>query len=64
MLVMTEAYESLSDLEQSQFIYQTGQSGLGYSPRYRDMSDTWAAVQYRPLRLQPDGWAHEAKLVP
>ena len=58
------AIYDLSDLEQSQFIYQTGQSGLVYSPRYRDMSDTWAAVQYRPLRLQPHGWAHEAKLVP
>jgi penicillin amidase len=58
------AIYDLADLEKSQFIYQTGQSGLVYSPRYRDMSDSWAAVQYRPLRLQPDGWVHEAKLVP
>ncbi len=58
------AIYDLADLEKSQFIYQTGQSGLAYSPRYRDMSDTWAAVRYRPLRLQPDGWVHQAKLVP
>ncbi|MGI9135198.1 MAG: penicillin acylase family protein, partial [Rhodoferax sp.] len=38
----------LSDLENSQFIYQTGQSGLVFSSRYRDMAPAWAAVQYRP----------------
>jgi len=58
------AIYDLADLEQSRFIYQTGQSGLVFSPRYRDMRDAWAAVQYRPLRLQPDRWVHEAKLVP
>jgi penicillin amidase len=58
------AIYDLADLEKSQFIYQTGQSGLVFSPRYRDMKDQWAAVQYRPLRLQPDRWVHEAKLVP
>jgi penicillin amidase len=58
------AIYDLADLEKSQFIYQTGQSGLVFSPRYRDMSGEWAAVQYRPLRLQPDHWVHEAKLVP
>jgi penicillin G amidase len=58
------AIYDLADLEQSRFIYQTGQSGLVFSPRYRDMRDQWAAVQYRPLRLQPDRWVHEARLVP
>ena len=58
------AIYDLADLEKSQFIYQTGQSGLVFSPRYRDMADSWAAVQYRPLRLKPDRWVHEAKLVP
>lgn len=58
------AIYDLADLEKSQFIYQTGQSGLVFSPRYRDMKDQWAAVQYRPLRLQPDHWVHEARLVP
>jgi penicillin G amidase len=58
------AIYDLADLEQSQFIYQTGQSGLVFSPRYRDMKDQWAAVQYRPLRLAPERWQHEARLVP
>jgi penicillin amidase len=58
------AIYDLADLEKSQFIYQTGQSGLVFSPRYRDMKDQWAAVQYRPLRLQPGHWVHEATLVP
>lgn len=58
------AIYDLADLEQSKFIYQAGQSGLVFSPRYRDMRDAWAAVQYRPLRLKPDRWVHEAKLLP
>ncbi|MCM2252144.1 MAG: penicillin acylase family protein [Ramlibacter sp.] len=58
------AIYDLADLEKSQFIYQTGQSGLVFSPRYGDMKDEWAAVQYRPLRLRPDRWTHEARLVP
>ncbi len=41
----------LADLEQSHFMYQTGQSGLVFSSRYRDMRPAWAAVQYRPLKL-------------
>ena len=47
------AVYDLADLEKSQFIYQTGQSGLVFSSRYRDMSAEWAAVQYRPLQLAP-----------
>ena len=58
------AIYDLADPERSVFIYQTGQSGLVFSPRYRDMSQEWAAVRYRPLRLQPDRWVHEARLVP
>lgn len=58
------AIYDLADPEKSQFIYQTGQSGLVFSPRYSDMSGTWAAVRYRPLRLRPERWVHEAKLVP
>jgi penicillin amidase len=58
------AIYDLADPEQSRFIYQTGQSGLVFSPRYRDMRDEWAGVQYRPLRLRPDRWVHEARLVP
>lgn len=58
------AVYDLADLEKSQFIYQTGQSGLVFSPRYRDMKDEWAQVRYRPLQLRPASWVHEAKLVP
>lgn len=54
----------LSNLENSRFIYQTGQSGLVFSSRYRDMRDDWANVQYRPLRLNPSGMAHQLTLLP
>ena len=54
----------LSDLEQSQFIYQTGQSGLVWASNYRDMKQAWASGKYRPLRMQPDAWAHELVLTP
>ncbi len=58
------AIYDLADLERSQFIYQTGQSGLVFSSRYRDMSAPWAAGQYRPLQLRPSAWAHELTLQP
>jgi penicillin G amidase len=58
------AMYDLADPENSVFIYQTGQSGLVWSPRYRDMSSEWAAVQYRPLRLAPTDWAHQLSLTP
>ncbi len=54
----------LSDLEQSQFIYQTGQSGLVWSDNYRDMKDEWAAGKYRPLGSKPEAWVHELVLTP
>jgi penicillin amidase len=54
----------LSDLERSQFIYQTGQSGLVWSGNYSDMKNEWAAGKYRPLRRQPDTWAHALVLTP
>ena len=40
----------LSDLDKSSFIYQTGQSGLVFSPRYRDMSLQWAGIAAQPNR--------------
>jgi penicillin amidase len=58
------ALYDLADPERSQFIYQTGQSGLVFSPRYRDMKDDWAGVRGRPLQLRPQAWAHQAVLVP
>jgi len=54
----------LADPERSQFIYQTGQSGLVFSSRYGDMAREWAEVRYRPLQLQPSAWQHEATLTP
>ena len=54
----------LADLEKSQFIYQTGQSGLVFSSRYRDMSAGWAKVEYRALQMNPTGMAHQLRLVP
>ena len=58
------AIYDLSDLENSRFIYQTGQSGLVFSSRYRDMAGDWAAVKYRPLKLQAGPPVHQATLVP
>lgn len=58
------AIYDLSDLDNSRFIYQTGQSGNVFSTRYRDMSGTWAAVQYRTLSMNPSGWTHHLRLMP
>ncbi|MGE4335761.1 MAG: penicillin acylase family protein [Pigmentiphaga sp.] len=54
----------LADLDQSRFIYQTGQSGLVVSQRYRDMRHEWAAMQYRPLDTSPDSLTEQILLVP
>ena len=58
------ALYDLSDLEQSRFVYQTGQSGLVFSSRYGDMSAQWASVAYRPLQLNPPEMAHRMQLRP
>jgi penicillin amidase len=58
------AVYDLADLEKSQFIYQTGQSGLVFSSRYRDMSRSWAEVGYRPLQMNPPAFRHELSLAP
>ena len=58
------AIYDLSDLEQSVFMYQTGQSGNALSPRYRDMSEAWAAVTYRPLQMRPTEWRSTLVLQP
>ncbi len=58
------AIYDMADLENSRFIYQTGQSGLVFSSRYRDMRDTWAEVGYRPLRMNPASIAHQLTLNP
>jgi penicillin amidase len=54
----------LSNLENSQFIYQTGQSGLVFSSRYQDMAQAWADVRYRPLQLAPAKIEHAVTLTP
>lgn len=54
----------LADLEKSQFIYQTGQSGLVFSSRYRDMREAWARVEYRALQMNPATLTHQLTLVP
>jgi penicillin amidase len=54
----------LSNLENSQFIYQTGQSGLVFSSRYQDMAQAWADVRYRPLQLAPATIEHAVTLTP
>lgn len=58
------AVYDMGDPEKSRFIYQTGQSGLVFSGRYRDMRDSWAAVQYRPLQMNPPAFAHQLTLAP
>ena len=54
----------LATPEQSQFMYQTGQSGLVFSSRYRDMGHDWSQVAYRPLQLQPSSLGPELVLMP
>ena len=58
------AIYDLDDPEKSVFIYQTGQDGNVLSPRYRDMRDGWAAVQYRALQMQPEQWQHSLTFTP
>lgn len=58
------AIYDLADLDRSRFIYQTGQSGNLFSPRYRDMSGTWAANGHRVLSMHPDSWRSELVLNP
>ena len=47
------AIYDLSDLQNSLFIYQTGQSGVIGSEHYKDMSHEWATGHYRPLQMSP-----------
>jgi penicillin amidase len=58
------AIYDLADLENSRFIYQTGQSGHVFSSRYSDMAREWRDVRYRPLQLQPHRWSHTLIVAP
>lgn len=58
------AIYDLANLEDSLFIYQTGQSGLVFSGRYRDMASEWSQMQYRPLKMEPPLFLHRLTLLP
>jgi penicillin G amidase len=45
------AIYDLENLDKSQFIYQTGQSGNVFSKHYRDMAAKWQRVEFLPLSL-------------
>ena len=47
------AIYDLSDLEQSLFMFPTGQSGWVQSSRYRNLSNAWTNDQALPLVMQP-----------
>lgn len=46
------ALYDLSDLENSEFIHSTGQSGNVLSALYRNFSRRWADVDYLPMRMK------------
>ena len=56
------AIYDLADLDNSRFIYQTGQSGNILSRHYRDMAETWAKADYLPLSVKPKGPLLELRL--
>lgn len=56
------ALYDLADLEQSLFIYQTGQSGWVQSKLYRNMSPLWAKNEYLALQMRPDRISRKLEL--
>lgn len=58
------AVYDLANLDESGFIYQTGQSGHPFSSRYQDMKDEWGQVKYRPLRMTTSGPTQVVQLTP
>ncbi len=58
------AIYDLSDLQNSLFIYQTGQSGVIGSEHYKDMAHEWANGHYRPLQMSPQTQASLLTLYP
>jgi penicillin G amidase len=52
----------LSNLENSLFIYQSGQSGWIQSKLYRNMSPLWANNEYLPLQMKPDTISRKLEL--
>ena len=58
------AIYDLSDLEKSEFIYQTGQSGLVFSSRYKDMAQDWSNTKFRKLQMNTNIFSSNLKLIP
>ncbi|SNX29376.1 penicillin amidase [Polynucleobacter meluiroseus] len=56
------AIYDLSNLEQSLFIYQAGQSGWVQSQFYGNMGPLWANNQYLPLQMKPEKITHQLEL--
>jgi len=54
----------LADLEQSTFIYQTGQSGWVQSKLYRNLNPLWADNQALPLQMKPTTFQRKLELRP
>lgn len=54
----------LADLEQSTFIYQTGQSGWVQNKRYRNLNPLWADNQTLPLQMKPATILRQLELRP
>lgn len=54
------AVYDLSDLEKSEFIISTGQSGNVMSPHYDDLADIWAQLDYVPMVTKPENYRRDA----
>ena len=48
-----------ADLEKSQFIISTGQSGNVMSPHYDDLAAKWARLEYLPMVTQPEVYGRD-----
>jgi penicillin amidase len=58
------AIYDLSNLDQSQFIYQTGQSGWVIDRHYSSYANAWAKQEYLPLTMNPSKIVHTSVLKP
>ncbi len=54
----------LSNLNQSQFIYQTGQSGWVNHKNYSNYANAWSKQEYLPLSMSPDKIIHTSVIKP
>lgn len=46
------ALYDLSDLENSRFMHSSGQSGIVFSPLYRNYTERWAEATYLPMKMK------------